>query len=83
MRICDTPISHTLAALKGSLYVNKDGQDPTPEKQEAFHTLVLSAAGNETGVALEAAEDDTEAVLVSGEPLDQGVVQYGPFGTHH
>lgn len=46
---------------------------------EAFHTLVLSAENNETGVRLTAAEDNTEFVVVAGEPLDQPVFQYGPF----
>ena len=58
--------------------MNKDGGDETAHAQH--HTLVLSAAANETGVAIEAGEDDTEVVLISGEPLDQPVVQYGPFG---
>lgn len=31
---------------------------------EAFHTLVLSAEGNETGVQVKAAEDGTELILV-------------------
>ncbi|EJD46158.1 hypothetical protein AURDEDRAFT_87366 [Auricularia subglabra TFB-10046 SS5] len=60
--------------LKGSLIVN-------PEKErtahEPFHTLVFSNA--EDGVALESGEDGTEFVLIAGEPLDQPVMQYGPF----
>jgi len=60
--------------LKGSVSL---GSDTLPN--EAFHTLVLSANDNETGVSLTAAEDDTELILVAGEPLDQPVVQYGPF----
>ncbi|KAF8527145.1 RmlC-like cupin domain-containing protein, partial [Hysterangium stoloniferum] len=44
-----------------------------------FHTLVLSSGQNETGVALQATEDETEAVLIAGESLDQMVFQYGPF----
>lgn len=60
--------------------VNKDGEDPNPTKQDQYHTLVLSNADNENGVEIEAAVDDTEVVLISGEPLDQPVVQYGPFG---
>ncbi|KAH7930828.1 hypothetical protein BV22DRAFT_1054101 [Leucogyrophana mollusca] len=46
---------------------------------EAFHTLVLSNDDQQNGVALTADKDDTEFVLVAGEPLDQTVFQYGPF----
>ena len=62
-------------ALKGSVKVGQEQSLP----HEAFHTLVLSSAGNETGVSLTATEDDTEFILVAGEPLDQTVFQYGPF----
>jgi redox-sensitive bicupin YhaK (pirin superfamily) len=66
--------------LKGSVYVNKAADDASPVKHEQYHTLVLSADSTETGVAIEAGADGTEVVLISGEPLDQEVVQYGPFG---
>jgi len=39
-------------------------------QHEAFHTLVLSAQGNESGVSLTAAEDNTEFVLVGIYPSD-------------
>jgi quercetin 2,3-dioxygenase len=61
------------------VYVNKEKD---AEKHAAYNTLVLSNSANETGVAIEAAEDDTEVVLISGEPLDQEVFQYGPFGEY-
>ncbi|CAG7845894.1 Pirin-like protein [Serendipita indica DSM 11827] len=75
----DLPAGWTsfIYVLKGAVAVNKDGGDSTAHRQH--HTLVLSAAANETGVAIEAGEDETEVVLISGEPLDQPVVQYGPF----
>ena len=38
---------------------------PDSEPHEAFHTLVFSAAQNETGVQLTAEEENTEFVLVS------------------
>ncbi|KAG9318438.1 RmlC-like cupin domain-containing protein [Chiua virens] len=46
---------------------------------ESFHTLVLSAKEGETGARITATKDDTQFVLVAGEPLDQTVFQYGPF----
>jgi len=60
--------------LEGSLSV---GSESIPH--QAFHTLVLSAQSNETGVSLTATEDSTEFILVAGEPLKQEVHQYGPF----
>ncbi|OAX44600.1 hypothetical protein K503DRAFT_678410 [Rhizopogon vinicolor AM-OR11-026] len=53
--------------------------DENSPVQESFHTLVLSNEDGETGVQLTAGEDDTQFVLIAGEPLDQTVFQYGPF----
>ena len=74
------PLTKLHTALKGSAYVNKAGGDASPVKHEQYYTLVLSADSTETGVEIEAGADGTEVVLISGEPLDQEVVQYGPFG---
>jgi quercetin 2,3-dioxygenase len=46
----------------------------------AFHNVVFDQAGDE--VVIEVSEDATEPsriFLVAGQPLDQAVVQYGPF----
>ena len=45
--------------LKGSVIVGSE-----TKTHEAYHTLVLSASGNETGVSVTATEDDTNFVLV-------------------
>lgn len=50
-----------LVVLKGSVIVNPGSNS---QKEEPFHTLVLSTAQNETGVAIQAVEDETEFVLV-------------------
>ncbi|KAI0797680.1 RmlC-like cupin domain-containing protein [Abortiporus biennis] len=63
-----------LYIFKGTVSI---GDETIPN--ETFHTLVLSADKGETGVKLTAGEDDSQFVLVAGEPLDQTVVQYGPF----
>lgn len=55
----------------------KVGSDTVQQNQ--FYTLVLSANETEDGVAIEATDDTTEFILVAGAPLDQTVVQYGPF----
>ncbi|KAJ7874206.1 RmlC-like cupin domain-containing protein [Mycena olivaceomarginata] len=60
--------------LKGTLIV---GHESIP--QEQFHTLVLSANQNETGVLLKSGSEDTEFMLAAAEPIDEPIVQYGPF----
>lgn len=60
--------------LKGSVRIGSETQ-----AQKPFHTIVLSSNRDETGVSLTATEDNTEFVLIAGEPLDQTVAQYGPF----
>lgn len=60
--------------LKGKLTVGND-----LVQHEAFHTLVFSNGTNETGISVTSVDDKTELILVAGEPLDQTVVQYGPF----
>lgn len=73
----DIPAGWTsfLYTLNGAVKVGAPDSPP----HESFHTLVLSAAKNETGVSLTAVEENTEFILVAGEPLDQTVFQYGPF----
>ncbi|EIW60491.1 uncharacterized protein TRAVEDRAFT_145916 [Trametes versicolor FP-101664 SS1] len=72
----DIPAGWTtfLYTLKGAVRVGSDSTVHGP-----FHTLVLSAAPDETGIEFTATEDNTEFILCAGEPLDQTVVQYGPF----
>jgi hypothetical protein len=65
--------------LKGSLQV---GADTTIHPK--YHTVVLSTQPGQNGVLLRRpdhldAEEDTHLILAAGEPLDQPVVQYGPF----
>ncbi|KAF8507232.1 RmlC-like cupin domain-containing protein [Gautieria morchelliformis] len=74
----DIPAGWTsfLYILKGKIKVNSAAESL---EEEPYHTLVLSSERNQTGVAVEATEDETELVIIAGEPLDQGVVQYGPF----
>lgn len=60
--------------LTGSLIVS----DGPPQKP--YNTLVLSAEPSEDGVWLTSdSDEETRGVLIAGEPLDQPVVQYGPF----
>jgi hypothetical protein len=64
-----------LYSWKGGLKV---GSDSDANVVPTFHTAVLSADSEQTGVAL-SGEENTELVLISGKPLDQTVFQYGPF----
>jgi len=59
---------------EGAVSVGEDGP-----VNDSFHTLVLSNDDGQTGTRLTAAKDDTQFVLIAGEPLDQTVFQYGPF----
>nr|GAT47292.1 predicted protein [Mycena chlorophos] len=60
--------------LKGSLTV---GTDATP--LHAFHTLVLSANSTEAGVLLKSLSPDTQLMLAAAEPINEPIVQHGPF----
>lgn len=52
------------------------------ERHERYHTLALSSQDGEDGVLLTKPENSTgqtRVIVIAGEPLDQQVVQYGPF----
>lgn len=57
----NSELSCITIVLKGKVKVNpeSDSLEETP-----YHTLVLSGEKNESGVAIQATEDDTEIVLV-------------------
>lgn len=73
----DIPLGWTafIYIWKGVIRIGNDIDGPVHDN---FHTLVLSNNG-EPGVQLTATENDTQFVLIAGEPLDQTVFQYGPF----
>jgi len=64
------------------LYIWKGSVKVGPAESQievpAFNTAVLSTDATQTGASLTGIEG-TELVLIAGEPLDQPVVQYGPF----
>lgn len=62
--------------LEGSV---KFGTDDQAQVKDQYNTVVLSTKSGQEGVALEAAADNTRLVLIAGEPLNQPVVQMGPF----
>lgn len=62
-----------LYSWKGSVRVGSD-----TAAIPAFHTAILSADPEQTGVTISGSEN-TELVLIAGEPLEQAVFQYGPF----
>ncbi|KAI0807127.1 RmlC-like cupin domain-containing protein [Fomes fomentarius] len=65
----------------GFIYLMSGGLRVGPDStvHEPYHTLVLSADSTQNGVELTATEEKTELMLAAAEPLDQPVVQYGPF----
>ena len=44
-----------------------------------YHTIPLTSKNDQTGVFIESASDDVHFVLIAGEPLQQEIVQHGPF----
>ncbi|KAG2187411.1 hypothetical protein INT44_005099 [Umbelopsis vinacea] len=47
-------------------------------KAEAHHTLVLSDNGG-TYLPVESLSDDCRFVVIAGEPINEPIIQYGPF----
>lgn len=63
--------------IAGSIYVGPEGSMVTPVRQ--FHTTILTSKDGQDGVLIEAASDNVHFVLIAGQPLEQKIVQYGPF----
>ncbi|KAF7312988.1 hypothetical protein MKEN_00983500 [Mycena kentingensis (nom. inval.)] len=74
----DLPTGWTafLYILKGSVIV---GSSPDAVPHAQYHTLVLSGNDTETGILLKSASPDTSLMLAAAEPIDEPIVQYGPF----
>ncbi|WVQ76275.1 hypothetical protein IAR50_005940 [Cryptococcus sp. DSM 104548] len=64
--------------VKGKLQIGDD-----KKQYDKFNLLVLSTEDGQSGVRLtrsaDAGDEEVHAVLVAGKPLDQPIVQYGPF----
>ncbi|TIB79248.1 Mov34-domain-containing protein [Wallemia mellicola] len=46
---------------------------------KAHSTITFTKQDEQNGLQIEAEEDNTRLVLIAGEPLNQKVIQYGPF----
>lgn len=55
------------------------GQGDNTSKQDQYHTVVFTNDSSAEGIQLSAASDSARLVVIAGEPLDQKVVQHGPF----
>ena len=66
------------AGWNAFLYTLSGSIDVQGTKIDAFNTAVLDQAGEGLEVA-NVGGDEARFVLIAGEPLDQEVVQYGPF----
>ncbi|KAL8713134.1 MAG: hypothetical protein Q9220_002655 [cf. Caloplaca sp. 1 TL-2023] len=64
--------------LSGTSLFGSAGRDQQPIEQ--FHNVVFKQEGDVIAVEVDpSAEEDGRFILVAGQPLDQKVVQYGPF----
>ncbi|KAH8833798.1 RmlC-like cupin domain-containing protein [Flagelloscypha sp. PMI_526] len=72
----EIPVGWTtfIYTMAGSIKV---GDDPTVYPE--FHTLVLTGDKEQNGIKISAVSDNTDYIVVAGMPLEQDVVQYGPF----
>ncbi|KAL2759532.1 hypothetical protein ACRALDRAFT_1060418 [Sodiomyces alcalophilus JCM 7366] len=63
--------------LDGQVLLGKgDQQQPVDQ----YHNAVLAQEGDVVDMAVDAgAEGDARVILIAGSPLDQPIVQYGPF----
>ncbi|KAK3898718.1 RmlC-like cupin domain-containing protein [Staphylotrichum tortipilum] len=63
--------------LEGEVLIGEEGQQRTVQE---FHNVVFGQEGQAVYLEVDAgAEKSARLVLVAGTPLDQKVVQYGPF----
>ncbi|KAL7007739.1 RNA pol II transcription cofactor [Cystobasidiomycetes sp. EMM_F5] len=69
--------SSFLYTLTGDIFVGPSGSMVTPLKP--YHTVILTSKEGQDGVLIESATDNVRFVLIAGEPLDQEIVQHGPF----
>lgn len=60
------------------LYVYEGGVDVNGKRVEAGHMAVLANTAQADGIELRA-ERDSRALLIAGKPLNERIVQYGPF----
>lgn len=66
--------------LEGQIRVGDDDPSAGPgETYDQYHTLVLDTQGQGVTITNPSTTSKARMILVAGEPLDQGVVQYGPF----
>lgn len=69
-----------LYTLEGALDVNNGTK--SPETITPYHNVVFQQAGDSiTASVPEGASDNARFILVAGQPLNQNIVQYGPFVT--
>ncbi|KAK3314653.1 RmlC-like cupin domain-containing protein [Apodospora peruviana] len=63
--------------LEGKMLVGKDGEQRVVEQ---YHNVVFEQAGEAVFASVDEGEEKSARfVLIAGTPLDQKVVQYGPF----
>lgn len=72
---------HLLTHLLSQIYTLEGevlmGASPLPV--QAFYTTILTNEEGQTGIEVTALTDRARFVIIAGEPLDQEIVQHGPF----
>lgn len=66
-------LSSQIYSLSGSLSLNSS------PPISPFHTTILTSLPSESGLNITTLTADSRFIIVAGEPLDQEIVQYGPF----
>ena len=59
-----------------------NGTEKAPEAVSPYHNVVFEQAGDSVTASVEeGAAEEARFMLIAGQPLDQEIVQYGPFVT--
>ena len=68
--------------LEGAVTFSNGGDAGKEETVTPYHNIVFEQAGDVVTASVEeGASDEARFILVAGQPLDQNIVQYGPFVT--
>jgi len=68
--------------IKGSGWVGAGAAEHAGPVRQPHHTLVFGKpedSANTDGISAAAGDDGLEFVLIAGEPINEPIVQYGPF----
>ncbi|KAJ9615341.1 RNA pol II transcription cofactor [Cladophialophora chaetospira] len=68
--------------LEGAVSISNGADEAKTETVPPYHNVVFEQAGDVVTASVEeGASEGARFILVAGQPLDQNIVQYGPFVT--